>query len=70
MDRISERLNLLEEHISLLNSKNEQKENDIRLMNEKIDRMNTLVDRKNSEWETQIMGNKFKLNSAYKLKLF
>ncbi len=60
MDRMSARLNLLERQISLLSSKNDQQENDIRLMNEKINQMKTLVDLKNSELETKIMGNKLK----------
>jgi len=44
MDRMSARLNLLEQHISLLNSKNEQQEKE-------INRMKALVDLKNSELE-------------------
>ena len=47
MDRMSARLNILEQQISY--------------MNEKINRMNNLealIDRKNSELETQIMGDK------------
>ena len=44
MGRMSAQLNLLEQHISLLNSKNEQQEKE-------INRMKVLVDLKNSELE-------------------
>ncbi len=47
MNRMSARLNILEQHISQ--------------MNEKINRMNNLealIDQKNSELETKIMGDK------------
>lgn len=48
MDGMSARLNLLEQQISL--------------MNEKIDRMQTLVDQKNSELETKIIGDVYRLS--------
>jgi len=44
MERMSARLNLLEQEISLLNSRNEQQEKE-------INRMKALVDLKNSELE-------------------
>lgn len=51
MDRMSARLNLLEQQISLLNSKNGQQEKEMLLMEEEINRMKTLVDLKNAQLE-------------------
>ena len=54
---MSAQLNLLEKQISLFNSTNEEQGKDIRLMNEMINRINTIVDLKNFELETKMMSN-------------
>lgn len=63
MSRMSARLNLLEKQNYLLNSRNEGQDKDIHLVDGKINRMinnlQMLVDLKNSELETKIMGNKY-----------
>ena len=49
MDRMSVRLNLLEQQIHLLHSKNKNQESDIHLMNEKIERLLNKQERKTRE---------------------
>jgi len=49
MDKMSERLNLLEQQIHLLNSKNKHQENDIHLMDKKINRLLNTQERKTRE---------------------